>query len=130
MKCLPEVTPIWRIACRSAAPALLFVLLALPTLAQPRIDRIDPSEGPIAGGTAVTVSGSGLSGASLTVDGNAILPSTVADVEVRFTTPKHDNGYALVKVATAAGSAYAEFLYVPPRLEELPPGYITTVAGV
>ena len=32
-------------------------------------------------------------------------------------------------VATSSGSAYAEFLYVPPMLEELPPEYITTTAG-
>lgn len=33
-------------------------------------------------------------------------------------------------VANSSGTAYGEYLYVPPRLDTLPPGYITTIAGV
>jgi uncharacterized protein (TIGR03437 family) len=35
-----------------------------------------------------------------------------------------------VRVTTAAGTAASSFLYIPPALVDLPPGYITTVAGV
>lgn len=44
--------------------------------------------------------------------------------------PLHDNGYGIIAVRNAAGAAYHDFLYLPPRLAELPPGSITTVAGV
>lgn len=40
--------------------------------------------------------------------------------------PPRDSGFAVVRI----GSAAIEFLYMPPKLENLPPGYITTVAGV
>ena len=42
----------------------------------------------------------------------------------------HDNGYVVIGIENVGGIAYGEFLYVPPRLEDIPPGYITTVAGV
>ncbi len=44
--------------------------------------------------------------------------------------PTHDNGYVSLTAQTANGVAYGEFLYTPPPLDELPAGYITTVAGV
>jgi sugar lactone lactonase YvrE len=93
---------------------------------QPRIDRISPSEGPISGGTIVTISGTNLTDASVTLDRGSITPLSRTDSEVRLQMPNHDNGYGLIQI----GSAAAEYLYVPPKLEDLPPGYITTVAGV
>lgn len=93
---------------------------------QPRIDSISPTEGPIAGGTTVTIRGVGLSGAGVTLDRAAITPLAQSDTEVRLVMPKHDNGFAVVR----AGDAAAEYLYVPPRLDELPPGFITTVVGI
>jgi len=44
--------------------------------------------------------------------------------------PRHDNGYAVISIRNANNAAYGEYLYVPPRLDEIAPGYITTVAGV
>ena len=96
----------------------------------PRIDSLAPNQGPIAGATNVTVSGVNFTGATVTVDNVAVTPSLLAGGAIQFATPKHDNGYAIVRVATPAGTARAVFLYLPPRLEDLPPGYITTVAGV
>jgi len=94
----------------------------------PHIDSLNPAQGPIAGGTLVTVTGGGFGGASVTLDGAAIAPDALSDMQLQFTAPPHDNGYALIQVTTAGGSAAAEYLYVPPRLAD--PGYITTVAGV
>lgn len=74
----------------------------------------------------MTIKGANFNGTTLTLDGSAITPLSRDDSEIRLQTPKHDNGYALIEV----GSAAAEFLYVPPRLEDLPPGYITTIGGV
>ena len=36
----------------------------------------------------------------------------------------------VVSTRGAGGTAYAEFLYVAPRLDEIPPGAITTIAGI
>src|ERR1035437_8983883 len=113
--------------------ALFFFCLAFSQVLQgqaPRIDSIDPSQGPIAGGTAVTIRGANLQGSSLSVDKAVIVPASITASEVRFTSPPHDNGIASIKVSNAAGASYGELLYVPPKLSELPPGYITTVAGM
>ncbi|HYM62546.1 MAG TPA: IPT/TIG domain-containing protein [Thermoanaerobaculia bacterium] len=93
---------------------------------QPRIDGISPAQGPIAGGTIVTINGANFASATVTLDGAGIPPLSQTDAQVRLQMPAHDNGYALLQI----GSAAAEFLYVPPKLEDLPPGYITTVAGI
>jgi sugar lactone lactonase YvrE len=100
------------------------MLLAL--LVAVTIDSITPSQGPIAGGTIVTIRGNGLAGASVTLDRDPITPLSQSDTEVRLQMPKHDNGYIVVH----AGNTAAEYLYVPPKLAELPPGFITTIAGI
>jgi sugar lactone lactonase YvrE len=97
---------------------------------QPRIDSVSPSQGPIAGGTMITVKGAGLAGAAITLDRVAITPLSQSDFEVRLQTPKHDNGYVVIAAVSGAGTAYGRFLYVPPAFATLPPGFITTIAGV
>src|SRR5437763_1834636 len=83
-----------------------------PLVAQaPRIDSLAPQQGPIAGATNVTVSGVNFTGASVTVDNIAVTPSLLASGVIQFATPKHDNGYAILRVATPAGTAQALFLY-------------------
>lgn len=45
--------------------------------------------------------------------------------------PPHTNGYAIVGVTAGANNTtYARFLYLAPLLQDLPPGFITTVAGI
>ena len=107
--------------------ALVVVLTGAAALAQqPRIDSIAPSQGPIAGGFVVTIKGANLGAATLKLDRTALAPLSQSDGEIRVQMPAHDNGYAVI----FAGSAHAELLYVPPRLDEIAPGSITTVAGV
>lgn len=96
----------------------------------PRIDSIVPAEGPIAGGTSVTIKGANLTGITLAVDKVAVAARVVSAGEVQFTTPAHDNGFAVIKMASSGGAAYGEFLYIPPKLKDLPAGYVTTIAGV
>ena len=96
----------------------------------PRVDSIDPPQSPIAGGTLVAIKGANLQGSSLSVDQAVIVPVSITAGEIRFTSPPHDNGIASIKVSGAAGASYSELLYVPPKLSELPPGYITTIAGI
>lgn len=116
------------IASKSVLIALL--LAALSAQAQPRIDRVSPSQGPIAGGTVVAVSGAGFAGASMTVDRTAIAPLSQSDSEIRLVMPKHDHGYAVISVRSGAAAASGEFLYTAPALADLAPGAITTIAGV
>lgn len=54
----------------------------------------------------------------------------MAGGEIRLRMPAHDNGFSVISARNGDGVAYAEFLYLPPRLNELPPGHITTVAGI
>lgn len=108
----------------------LLVALAVALAQQPRIDSISPSQCPIAGGTIVTVGGVNFAGASVVLDRAAVAPLSQSASEIRLQMPGHDNGYVVVSVRNAAGVAYREFLYVPPRLDALPPGSITTIAGV
>jgi len=60
------------------------------------------------------------------LDRDPITPIAQSDIEVRLQMPQHDNGFVVVRV----GNVPAEYLYVPPKLEDIPPGFITTVAGV
>jgi sugar lactone lactonase YvrE len=97
---------------------------------QPRIDSVSPTQGAIAGGAIVSVRGANFNGATVALDGAAITPVSHSDSEVRLQMPPHDNGFAVISLRNASGSAYGEFLYVPPALADLPAGFITTVAGM
>lgn len=111
--------------------AALLCALAWAGLAQePRIESITPSRGPIAGGTMVTIRGASLGSASISIDRKPVVHELRTESEIRFRTPAHDNGFAVLAVRDAGGVAHAEYLYVPPALRELPPGFITTVAGI
>ncbi len=113
--------------------AVVFALSLLSAAAfaqQPRVDSLTPSEGPIAGGTIVTINGANFIGAAVKVDGVSVTPLAQTDSQVRLQMQKHDNGYVVISIENASGVVNGEFLYVPPRLDEIPPGFITTVAGV
>jgi trimeric autotransporter adhesin len=97
---------------------------------QPRIDSVSPSQGPITGGTTVTLTGANFDGATITLDRVSIAPIAHSASEIRLQMPARNNGYAVLAVAKNNATAYGSFLYLPPRLDELPPGHITTIAGV
>lgn len=111
--------------------AISIALTSVAAFAQaPRIDSVSPSEGPIAGGTIVTITGANLAGSVLELDRARLAPITLSDTEMRFQTPPHDNGFAVITASTERGVAHTRFLYMPPRLKDLFPGHITTVAGM
>ncbi|HYM61764.1 MAG TPA: IPT/TIG domain-containing protein, partial [Thermoanaerobaculia bacterium] len=109
--------------------ALAFVCAAA-FAQQPRIDSVSPSQGPIAGDTIVTITGANFAGAAVRLDRAVGSPISETDSEIRIQMPKHDNGYVVISVGNSAGVARTEYLYLPPRLDELQPGEITTIAGV
>ena len=111
--------------------ALLVVFVTASALAQqPRIDSITPSRGPIAGGTTVTINGANLGDATFSLDRAPLTPASQTASQVVLSMPPHDNGFVVITARNASGAAHAEYLYVPPKLSEIPPGYITTVAGI
>jgi sugar lactone lactonase YvrE len=111
--------------------SLTVALMGAAAFAQePRIDAIVPSRGPIAGGTVVTLSGANLGEVVVTLDRQPLVSLSRTAAEVRLQMPPHNNGFVVLSARNGSGAAQAEYLYVPPRLEELPSGFITTIAGI
>ncbi|MDX6374081.1 MAG: hypothetical protein QOD98_3069, partial [Nocardioidaceae bacterium] len=79
-----------------------FTYVAAPTLAS-----INPTDGPVAGGTTVTLTGTGLTGTTdVTFDGvSATGVVVVNDSTVTATTPAHGAGVVDVSVTTPGGSS-------------------------
>ncbi len=97
------------------------------------ITAIEPRSGPIAGGTTVTIRGSGFLPSDLRVffdDHRATSLMHVSPSELRVIAPPHANGYVAIRIANIGRSALAEFLHVPPPLQSIADGSITTVAGI
>jgi sugar lactone lactonase YvrE len=115
---------------RTLASLIVAVTCAAAFAEQPRIDSLSPAQGPIAGGTIVTIAGANFAGAAVKIGRDAATLLSQTDSEIRLRMPAHDNGYGVISVRSGTGAAYAEFLYLPPRLSEIPPGYITTIAGI
>ena len=101
-----------------------------PSSGEPAITAISPASGPIASGTEVTLSGSGLAGAEVRIEGAVTTPLSHTADRVIVSIPPGPNGYVVISARTPRGAAYAEFVREPPRLADLRPGDITTVAGV
>jgi hypothetical protein len=81
-------------------------------LAAPTVTGISPSVGPLVGGQVVTITGTGLTGATaVTIGGNAATNVTVVDATtVTATTPPGPAGRASVVVTTPGGSNAANEL--------------------
>ena len=109
---------------------LVFLVTANALAQQPRIDSITPSRGPIAGGTIVTINGANLGDATLSLDRAPLTAVSQTSSQAVLSMPAHDNGFVVITARNASGAAHAEYLYVPPKLSEIPPGYITTIAGI
>jgi hypothetical protein len=115
-------------------------------LAVPTITALDPDNGPVAGGTVVTVTGTGFTDdATVSVDGSdPIEADSVSDdgTELTFTTPAHDAGTVDVTVTTPAGESdpldftYTDDAVAVPTITALDPdngpvagGTVVTVTG-
>jgi len=72
----------------------------------PEVDDLTPAEGPVAGGTLVTVSGSGLAEATqVTLDGVDVAFTVVGDEALTFTTPPGEADICAAVDVTAPGGS-------------------------
>jgi hypothetical protein len=98
--------------------------------APPVISTLTPSEGPTTGGTSVTISGTGLTGGTVTIDGNPVTAICTAD-SCTFTTPPGTVGPVPVVVTTPGGTSNTlTYTYVAvPALTSLTPDEGPTTGG-
>jgi len=72
----------------------------------PTVTGITPNIGPSAGGTPVTIIGTGFTGAtSVSFGGTATTPTVVSDTQITVSTPSHTTGTFPVVITTPAGSS-------------------------
>jgi hypothetical protein len=104
----------------SSVPGL-FTYLPAPPL-PPVVVLVAPLTGPITGGTAVTITGTGFSGATaVAFDGVAATDVVVSsDTSITATTPAHAAGLVAVSVTTPAGTSTVPGLFTYSALPPLP----------
>ena len=99
----------------TSTPALTFTY-GVPPLGTPTATNLDPTSGPAAGGTPVTIFGANFGpGSTVSVDGEVIIPDSIATdgLSLVFTTPTHQAGPVPVTVTTSVGTtAPLEFTYI------------------
>jgi hypothetical protein len=124
----PNLTPVRGVITASLA------LTILPPV--PAVTAVSPNEGRIAGGTKVTIRGTGLTGTT-TVDFGSTLATRVtvkSDTEITAVAPKHAAGIVDVTVSDAGGtsatSAVDGFTYViAPAVRSVSPDRGPTTGG-
>jgi hypothetical protein len=103
-------------------------------VAPPTVISIAPTSGPTQGGTAVTLTGTNLIGATkLTLGGTAATGVTVVNAAtITAVTPAHAAGVVNVAVTTAGGTVTGSGLYTyvaPPTVTSIAPTTGTTLGG-
>jgi hypothetical protein len=88
----------------------------------PVVSGVSPASGPTAGGTIVTITGTGFAGAtSVRFGGTAAAFTVVSSTQITATAPAHSAGTFFVTVTTAAGTSgevtAARFTFVAPSGE-------------
>ena len=107
---------------------------AFTYIAPPTVTSVSPSTGPIAGGTAVTITGTNFAtGATVTIGGTAATNVVVVSgTQITATTPAGSAGAATVTVTVngQSGSLTNGFTYVvPPTVSSVSPNTGTTAGG-
>ncbi|MFK4791795.1 IPT/TIG domain-containing protein [Microbacterium sp. ZW T5_56] len=99
----------------SASDPATFTFYDVPVIGGggPGTDGLNPSFGPVTGGTSVTVTGENFvdGDTSVTIGGTVIAPTDVtviSDTELSFTTPAHTAGGVDVTVTTPGGTSNAQ----------------------
>ena len=99
---------------------------------EPTITNISPNSGATTGGRTVVITGTNLTGATVTIGGNSATVTNTTATTVTFTTPAHAAGAVNVVVTTGAGSATSTngYTYVTPGVVVTPTsGLVTTETG-
>ena len=101
-------------------------------IAPPTVASIEPNQGPTAGGTPVTIKGTGfLAGATVTIGAAATEVTVVSETEITAKTPA-GSGAAEVVVSTVGGSSTLGPLYTyiaPPTVTSIEPNQGPTAGG-
>jgi len=86
------------------------------TTSIPTFSSISPATGPVAGGTTVTITGTGFTGATVVTIGgtHATSVTVVSDTAITATTPAGTSGTANVVVVAPGGTAIGSYTYVTP----------------
>jgi cytochrome c peroxidase len=100
--------------------------------AAPTITNVSPSSGPTTGGRPVTITGTDLAGATVTIGGTAATVTSTNATTAVFTTPPHAAGLVDVVATTAGGTATSTnaYTYVAPAIIVTPTsGLLTPETG-
>jgi hypothetical protein len=110
----------------SAGPSYTFQAPALPA---PTVGKIEPDQGSTEGGTTLTITGTGFTGATKVLFGSTSAPSFTVEsnTSITVTTPAGTAGTVDVQVTTPSGvsatSSATHFTYgAPPTLTAVSPG--------
>jgi hypothetical protein len=120
-------TPVFSITDLSQQPLRAGLPFSIGASPAPTVGLVSPASGPTAGGTSVTISGTGFfAGAAVSVGGrSAININVVNATTITAVTPPGSAGQASIVVANPdgqSGTATAGFLYiVPPAITSVTP---------
>ncbi|MBI5964577.1 MAG: IPT/TIG domain-containing protein [Chloroflexi bacterium] len=97
----------------------------------PTIGSIVPNSGPTAGGTSVVITGTNLTGGTVTFDGSAATCTVDSATQITCTSPAHAAGPVDVVVTTPGGSATTSggFTYIPQAITGIAPNSGPTGGG-
>lgn len=123
-------------------PNVSFDFVAATPVSAAVVTGVSPAFGPIAGGTVVTITGSGFAGATAVAFGAVqVPPSTVTDTEITVTTLSTATGGTVnVQVDVPTGlsptNPSATYQFVPPSIASISPatgpdtgGTVVTIVG-
>ncbi len=104
---------------------------SLTYVAGPTISNLTPANLPLSGGL-ITITGTGFTGASLTIDGDSVTPTiNPAGTQITATAPPHAAGPVDVVVTTTYGSATRSLTYVAgPTISNLTPANLPLSGGL
>jgi hypothetical protein len=111
----------------SATKTGAFAYVPLPT-----ITGVSPSSGPMVGGTSITITGTNLAGAKVTIDGKAATGVVASAASISATAPAGTVGAKGVVVTTVGGvvTKAGAFTYVPvPTIASVSPSSGPLVGG-
>ena len=95
-------------------PSTQAITFTYTAVQAPTITFVSPSFGPTAGGTPITIGGTNLIGASVTIGGAAALNVVVTATQITAVTPPSTDGVKTIAVTTAGGIATTSFNYGTP----------------